>query len=516
MKKLAAFCAAVLFGVAWAAADSPLLHCSDRTFSLPSTPYMHKIRPADSTATVTVEDLPEGLVWNARRRLVQGCLDSVGDYSYTVVVDGRYRVPVQLTVSDSLKLPTPMMGWMSWNVVLGNVSESVMRETADAFVEKGLRDAGYRWLGIDDDWHIGRERPADGIAAPDSVRFPNGMKAVGDYLHDKGFKFGIYSTAAEITCDSKFGSYGHETADAAKYAEWGVDFLKYDYCFVPRLGIGSDKDPATAFYLYKRMNDALEATGRPIVLYMCEWGSTEPWRWAHKAGAPMWRATHDHRDGWMGRILGDDIHTHGIGVWQALNIWPEFWSYTGVNRFSDADMLCIGIRGRGKASSIILEGVSRRKEDGMFIKDGKQYLGMDDEESRTEFVMWCMWSSPLMLSLDARDAIADKDLAVITNPELIAINQDAMGLAAEYLGVDGGVQLWAKDLADGSVAVAAVNLNDVAADYTIDFSRIDALDPAATYSVRNPLDRVDCAPATAKIDVTIPRHGVRVFILSQK
>ena len=261
MKKLAAFCAAVLFGGAWAAADSPLLHCSDRTFSLPSTPYMHKIRPADSTATVTVEDLPEGLVWNARRLLVQGCLDSVGDYSYTVVVDGRYRVPVQLTVSDSLKLPTPMMGWMSWNVVLGNVSESVMRETADAFVEKGLRDAGYRWVGIDDDWHIGRERPADGIAAPDSVRFPNGMKAVGDYLHDKGFKFGIYSTAAEITCDSKFGSYGHETADAAKYAEWGVDFLKYDYCFVPRLGIGSDKDPATAYDLYKRMNDALEATG---------------------------------------------------------------------------------------------------------------------------------------------------------------------------------------------------------------------------------------------------------------
>lgn len=516
MKHITALIAALLSGTSCLFADSPLLRCSDRTFSLPSTRYMHKIRTADSTAAVYVTDLPDGLAWNARRKLVEGRIDSIGDYSYTVVVDGKYRVPVQLTVSDKLALPTPMMGWMSWNTVLGNVSESVMRETADAFVDKGLRDAGYRWLGIDDDWHCGRERPADGIAAPDSIRFPNGMKAVGDYLHDKGFKFGIYSTAADLTCDSKFGSYRYEEADAAKYAEWGVDFLKYDYCFVPRLGIGSDSDPATAYYLYKRMNDALERTGRPIVLYMCEWGSTQPWRWAHKAGAPMWRATHDHRDGWMGRIFGDDIHKHGIGVWQALQIWPEFWAYTGVNRFSDADMLCIGIRGRGLASSIILEGVSRDKDTGIFYKDGKQYLGMSTDEAHTEFVMWCMWSSPLMLSLDARDSLADEDLAVITNPELIAINQDAMGQCAEYIGAEHGIQIWAKDLADGDVAVAAVNLNDKASDYTVDFARIDALDADAVYSARNPLDRADMPDVKGSAAVRIPAHGVKVMRLRRK
>lgn len=516
MKRLTLLCLAAASAAAGLYADSPLLRCSDRTFSLPSTRYMHKIRTADSAATVAVTDLPEGLEWNSRRKLVEGLIDSVGDYTYTVVVDGKYRVPVHLTVSRDLALPTPMMGWMSWNTVLGNVSESVMRETADAFVEKGLRDAGYRWLGIDDDWHCGRERPADGIAAPDSIRFPNGMKAVGDYLHDKGFKFGIYSTAADLTCDSKFGSYRYEDADAAKYAEWGVDFLKYDYCHVPKLGIGSDKDPATAYYLYKRMNDALERTGRPIVLYMCEWGSTEPWRWAHKAGAPMWRATHDHRDGWMGRIFGDDIHKHGIGVWQALQIWPEFWAYTGVNRFSDADMLCIGIRGRGMASSIILEGVSRDKETGIFYKDGKEYHGMSTDEAQTEFVMWCMWSSPLMLSLDARDSISDEDLAVITNPELIAINQDAMGQCAEYVGCDFGVQLWQKDLANGDVAIAVVNTNDTPIACPIDLSRFDALDPEATYKVRNPLARTDMPDMKgATIDVIAP-HAVRVMRLSKK
>ncbi len=492
-----------------------LLHCSDRTFSLPSVRYMHKIRPADSCATVSVTALPEGLRWNEQRRLVEGRIDTEGDYVYNVVVNGTDTVPVSLTVSSNLPMPTPMMGWLSWNVVLSNVSASLLRETADAFHDKGLYDAGYRWLGIDDDWHCGPERPADGIPAPNRDRFPEGMAAVGDYLHDRGFKFGIYSTAALATCDNKFGSYLHEDVDAREYARWGVDFLKYDYCHVPslKLGDGTYQHQPTAEYLYGRMRDAIKRSGRPIVLYMCEWGSTKPWTWAHRVDAPMWRATHDHRDGWMGRILEEDVHKQGIGVWQALQIWPELWPYTGVNHFSDADMLCIGIRGRGLASSIILEGVSRRKEDGAFIKDGKPYLGMTSDEAKTEFVMWCMWSSPLMLSLDARDAIDPEDLAVITNPELIAINQDAMGQCAEYLGVRNGVQLWAKDLADGSVAVAAVNLNDDPVEYTLDLSEVDALDADAVYNARNPLIRSDEGSIKGNTSFVLSPHAVKVLRL---
>lgn len=510
------FVVAAAFLLLWSASAGSPLRCSDRTFSLPSVRYMHKIRAVDSCAAISVTALPDGLQWNERRRLVEGSVGMEGDYVYNVVLNGTDTIPVTLTVSSQLPMPTPMMGWLSWNVVLSNVSASLMYETADAFHDKGLYDAGYRWLGIDDDWHSGPERPADGIPAPHPDRFPEGMKPVGDYLHDRGFKFGIYSTAAHSTCDNKYGSYLFEDIDARQYARWGVDFLKYDYCHVPslKLGDGTYQHRPTAEYLYGRMRDALRRSGRPIVLYMCEWGSTEPWTWAHRVDAPVWRATHDHRDGWMGRILDEDVHKQGIGLWQALQIWPELWPYTGVNHFSDADMLCIGIRGRGLASSIILEGVSRRKEDGVFIKDGKPYLGMTADEAKTEFVMWCMWSSPLMLSLDARDAIDPEDLAVITNPELIAINQDAMGLCAEYLGVRNGVQLWAKDLADGSVAVAAVNLNDESAEYLLDLSEIDALDPSKAYKARNPLTRSDEGALSDGMSFVMAPHGVKVLRVS--
>ena len=502
--------------VVGAFAYNDLLNCSDRTFSLPSVRYMHKIRPAYPGNTVSVDNLPEGLTWNERRSLVEGVIENPGEYYYNVIVSNTDTVPIHLTVSNDLTMPTPMMGWLSWNVVLANVSDSLMRQTADAFHEKGLYDAGYRWLGIDDDWHIGQIRPTDGKPKPNPDRFPNGMKAVGDYLHSRGFKFGIYSTAAHQTCDSKFGSYLHEDTDAQAYADWGVDFLKYDYCHVPSLCLGDTtyQDRSVALYLYGRMRDAIKKTGRPIVLYMCEWGSTKPWQWAHEAGAPMWRATHDHRDGWVGYpdSCNANVRGHGIGMRQELYLWRDLWPYTGVNHFSDADMLCIGIRGRGMASNIFLDGVTRDKELG-WVKDGKPYYGMTPLEAQTEFIMWCMWSSPLLLSFDARDYINQEDLDVITNPELIAINQDPMGQAAEYINEKGGVQLWAKDLADGSVAVAAVNMNPTSVDYTIEASEINALDPTKTYSSRNPLLRLDEAPFSGSATYTIPSHATKILIL---
>ncbi len=479
---------------------------------------MHRICLTDSTLTPQVEDLPEGLIWNGRRSLVEGKIDIPGDYTYSVIA-GSDTVPVLLTVSPDLPSPTPLMGWLSWNVVLSNVSESLLRETADAMHEKGLYDAGYRWLGIDDDWHCGKERPADGAPAPDPIRFPSGMKAVGDYLHDRGLKFGIYSTAAFITCDSKFGSYLHEDVDARAYADWGVDFLKYDYCHVPELGIGDDHDPEVALTLYTRMRDALDATGRPILLYMCEWGTTRPWEWAHKAGAPMWRATHDHRDGWYGRRLLDDpdnTHTGGQGVYEIINHWRNFAQYTGVNHFSDADMLCAGIRGRGKASNILLTDVTYNRTDSVFEKYGEQYRGMTTDEARTEFAMWCMWSSPLILSMDVRDYIAPEDLALITNPELIAINQDPMGQSAAFIHERDGFQLWVKDLADGDVAIAVININDSPARYTLNPADIDALTPGAVYTVRNLLDRVDLPDLSAPVEVPLPAHATHAIRLRKK
>ncbi len=499
-----------------ASASARVLDSSDRTFSLPGVRYMHKIRLSDTTLTPRVEKLPEGLRWNDRRKLVEGTVAAEGDYVYNVIA-GADTVPVHLTVSSSLPMPTPMMGWLSWNVVLSNVSESLLRETADAMHDKGLYDAGYRWLGIDDDWHCGAERPADSIPAPDPVRFPHGMKAVGDYLHERDLKFGIYSTAALRTCDNKFGSYLFEDIDARAYADWGVDFLKYDYCWVPELNIGDYTTQEVALDLYSRMRRALDKTGRPIVLYMCEWGTTRPWEWAHKAGAPMWRATHDHRDGWYGRRLNtdpDNTHLGGQGVFDIMNHWRHFSQYTGVNHFNDADMLCIGIRGRGKASNLLLLDVTYNRPEGVFEKDGQRYTGMDTEEARTEFAMWCMWSSPLILSLDVRDYISPGDLAVITNPELIAINQDPMGQSADFVHERDGFQLWVKDLADGGVAVAVVNMNDTAADYTLDPADIEALEAGTAYTLRNLMERSDDGRLDGPRKLSLAPHACKVWRLA--
>lgn len=502
------------------AAETPTwFDSSDRTFSLPGVRYMHKIRTASPVANLSVANLPSGLSWNSRRSLVEGTVGEEGDYIYNVIADGD-TVPVTLTVSSKLQMPTPMMGWLSWNVVLSNVSESVVRETADALIDKGLYDAGYRWVGLDDDWQQGRERPADSIPRPNADRFPSGMKALADYLHERGMKFGVYSDAALRTCDNKFGSYLFEDIDARTYADWGVDFVKYDYCWVPELGIGDPNKRPTAEYLYGRMGKALKNSGRDIVFYMCNWGRTAPWKWGHNVDAVTWRATADHRDGWYGiREPGDGpdaLHRGGIGMWEELTLWKKFWQYTGVNHFSDADMLCVGIRGRGKESSRLLRDVVFNDTDSVFMRDGKEYLGFSTDEGNTEFAMWCMWSSPLMLSLDVRDHIAPVDLATITNSELIAINQDPMGQAAEYLGERDGFQLWAKDLADGDVAVAVVNMNDNPATYTLDSKDIDALTPGATYKARNLIDRTDEPDFSGKYTFELPAHATKALRLKQK
>lgn len=206
-----------------------------KVYSLPGVRFMHKIRPVDAMAEVSVSGLPEGLVWNASRRLVEGVVDIPGEYYYKVNVengDSTVQETVSLTVSPDLQQPTPFMGWLSWNVVEGDISDEVVRTVADAMVSTGLKDAGYDYLVIDDLWQAKAREEGTGFPSPDSIKFPDGMKAVADYVHSKGLKFGIYSDAGSKTCAGCFGSYGFEEVDAKAYAGWDVDLLKYDYCFV--------------------------------------------------------------------------------------------------------------------------------------------------------------------------------------------------------------------------------------------------------------------------------------------
>ena len=209
-----------------------VLNCATVMFSQPSVKFMHKLRPSDPSALLSVKDLPEGLRWNSRRNLVEGSIDKEGEYGYTIVVvhdSDTVEVPVSLTVSSALQQPVPFMGWLSWNVVQSEISSEVVRTVADAMVESGLADAGYKYLVIDDLWHAPVRELITGKPLPDAAKFPEGMGACADYVHSRGLKFGIYSDAAEETCAKAYGSYGFENIDADQYADWGVDLLKYDY-----------------------------------------------------------------------------------------------------------------------------------------------------------------------------------------------------------------------------------------------------------------------------------------------
>lgn len=466
------------------------LNCATNVFSQPGVKFMHKLRSNAPGAVITVSDLPAGLEFNAERTLVEGIIETEGVYTYnaTIEVDGnKETTPITLTVSSELEQPTPFMGWLSWNVVQSDISESVIRTVADAFVSQGLLDAGYNHLVIDDNWHA-PSRAYDGTPQPHPSKFPNGMKVCADYAHSKGLKFGIYSDAANRTCAGEFGSYGYETIDANTYAEWGVDMLKYDYC-------GAPDDQATCRTRYKTMADALKATGRPIILYMCEWGVREPWKWASEIGVTCWRSTYDTRDGWNG-VNG------GIGMVESVQGMKDLWPYTGVNRWNDADMMCVGIHGTGKSSNDLV-----------------MKPGMTQDEYRTQFALWCMWSSPLTLSFDLRKDISEDDLAIMTNTEMIALNQDRMGQAAEFLGADANeCYLFVKDLENGDVAVAVTNMSSSAHPYEIDFKSIPALDATAAYTVRDVQARTDMPDATEGTYAieSIKSHETKVYRMSKK
>ena len=473
---------------------STSLDCATILFSQPGVRFMHKLHSNNPDAIITVEDLPAGLEFNEGRCLVDGTIDVEGEYTYTAVItlgEDSSRVPCTLTVSKDLQQPVPFMGWLSWNAIEDNISEDVVKAAADAMVDKGLVAAGYNYLVMDDVWHDGgrngstANRTSDGKPVADPAKFPNGVKACADYVHAKGMKFGIYSDAAAKTCAGAFGSFGYEEIDAKQYAEWECDLLKYDYC-------GAPADQATAITRYTTMGEALKNSGRNILFYICEWGVREPWKWGDRALGSTWRCTYDTRDCWVG-VNG------GIGITQSIAGMKDIWMYNGVNRWNDADMMCIGLNGTGKSSSHLC-----------------QKAGMTKNEYRTQMALWCMWASPLTLSNDMTKEISKVDLEIMTNEELIAINQDRMGQAGQNLAYDAdGFYVMSKDLENGDVAISVTNLASASASYTFDLSKVPGLDGVTTYKVRDLVNKKDMDNATATIECpNIPTHATRVYRLS--
>ncbi len=304
---------------------------------------------------------------------------------------------------------TPPIGWNSWNKFACNVSEELIRGAADAIVRTGMKEAGYQYVVIDDCWQVSRD--AEGNIVPDAKRFPSGMKAVGDYIHSKGLKFGIYSDAGRGTCQNRPGSRGYEYQDARQYAAWGVDYLKYDWC---------NHDTQDSQSSYETMRDALAKSGRPIVFSICEWGSTKPWLWAGSVGN-LWRSTGDIVDKWDGKEKWG-----GNGVVQILDLQDGIESYAGPGHWNDPDMLEVG--------------------------NG----GMTDTEYRSHFSLWCLMAAPLMAGNDL-EHMSDATKSTLTNKELIAIDQDPAGIQAKRVKKASGLEIWVKQLSDGGRAVGLLN-----------------------------------------------------------
>lgn len=465
------------------------LACATTVFSQPNVRFMQKVRSTVTGAQLSVSNLPAGLTWNAARNIVEGVVAEEGVYTYqiNVTVDGETTSEdVTLTVSSSLQHPVPFMGWLSWNSVQGNISQRIIEQAVELFQNKGLYECGWNHIMMDDLWQ--GTRKTDGTPQPNASRFPNGLKTVADYVHQNGMKFGLYTDAADRTCAGAFGSYGYEEIDAKTYAEWGVDVVKCDYCYAP-------DDVETAKKRYKALADAFAAAGNNTMLYICEWGVREPWKWGAEVGGRCWRISQDVRDCWTGS-------GSGVGVVQSIEAMKNLSAYQGVNRFNDSDMLCTGLHATGKSSNDLCGGTG---------------AGMTDDEYATQFALWCMWSSPMALSFDpSKNTLTDADFKLLRNKELIALNQDRMGQQGDLISEADNLVVFAKDCENGDVALSVTNMSSSEKQATFDFTAIPALDPTKTYTVRDVMENAEAGEATGTFTTDVRKHATRVFRLAEK
>jgi alpha-galactosidase len=375
---------------------------------------------------------------------------------------------------------TPPMGWNSWNKFGCDVNEKMIREIADAIVSSGMKDAGYIYVNIDDCWH--GQRDSLGFIHPDPERFPSGMKALADYVHSKGLKLGIYSDAGAQTCGGKPASRGHEYQDAITYAQWGIDYLKYDWCNTGDL---------KAIGAYTTMRDAIYSAGRPMVFSMCEWGDNKPWLWAKDIGH-SWRTTGDIYNCFDCKI--DHTTWFQWGAMYILDMQQGLRDYAGPGHWNDPDMLEVG--------------------------NG----GMSANEDRAHFTMWCMLAAPLIAGNDIRNmSVETKD--VLTNKEVIAIDQDSLGVEGFKYSAKDSVEIWFKPLVNNDWAMCVLNRSLKPQNISFNWSREvvsdslskrDAAFDKTAYSLRNLWTKEDAGTTEKELKAEVPGHDVLVLKLSKK
>jgi alpha-galactosidase len=377
-------------------------------------------------------------------------------------------VPSTLLAQTTLAA-TPPMGWNSWNLFAGRVSDKDVRAAADAMISSGMKDAGYIYVNIDDTWQ--GERDAQGNIHANS-KFPD-MKGLADYVHSKGLKIGIYSGPGEKTCAKYAGSLGHEEQDAKTWAAWGIDYLKYDLCsYRQNMMAAAPNDPAKQTQMmkdaYERMHKALQATGRPIVYSFCQYGWDAVWEWGPSLGANLWRTTGDINATWDRMTL--------IGFSQA-----GLSKYAGPGHWNDPDMLEVG--------------------------NGKLTL----DENRLHMSLWAMLAAPLLAGNDL-SKMPPETASILTNRDVIAIDQDPLGKQGDRVSAVGPVEIWDKPLQGGAKAVALFNRNDTAMPVTLKLSDVGFGSGAKAHDI---WAAKDLGKLQGSYTVTVPRHGVVLLRLTK-
>lgn len=365
---------------------------------------------------------------------------------------------------------TPPMGWNSWNYFeCERVNEQVIMDMADAMVLTGMKKAGYEYIVIDDCWQVDRDKAGKIIV--DSIKFPSGIKHLADYVHSKGLKFGIYSDAGSHTCGGRPGSKDYEIIDAQTYADWGVDYLKYDWCNT------EGQDPIVSYTL---MRDALYSAGHPIVFSICDWGYSKPWIWADSVGH-LWRTTLDITDRWNGDRWGNQL-----GWIEILEKQNGLEKYAGPGHWNDPDMLEVG------------------------------NPGLTVNEARAHFTMWCILAAPLICGNDLKNMPPEIE-EILLQKELIAIDQDPLGKQGFKIYDEGNFEIWQKPLSNGAMAICLLNLENEDKEFQLKWKDLNRIkDFEGEYQIYNIWEQKTVGNTSSERIEKIPARDVVVYRLEKK
>ncbi len=440
----------------------------------PNKPFLYTIAASGARPmTFDAKNLPEGLDIDYITGLITGVVKKIGEYNVTLSVLNKYgsaKRNLKIIIGDKLAL-TPPMGWNSWNVWGLTVDQEKVLASAKVFKQKGLMNHGWTFINIDDGWEIAGSSPdlkrdADGNILCNS-KFPN-MKALGDSIHSLGLKFGIYSSPGPLTCGGYTASYQHELKDAKSYASWGIDYLKYDWCSYGQYAKDRSIDELKKPYVI--MNEALKKIDRDIVYSLCQYGMGNVWEWGESVGGSLWRTTGDITDTWK------SLST--IGFSQVLNA-----SFAGPGHWNDPDMLVVGWVGWGP---------------------NLHPTKLTPDEQYTHISLWCLLSSPLLIGCDLT-RLDDFTLNLLTNDEVLEIDQDPLGKQATPKIINDNIQVWVKELEDGNKAVGIFNLGSETMKFNLNFSDIGI---KTNVRVRDLWRQRDLGSFKDKFETSVTSHGV--------